>query len=52
LIIAIIINQAVNCGNLNAQQIESAINTALANFQQAGIPRSVSRTWVEMVGTG
>lgn len=44
LIIAIIINQAVNCQNLNASQIESAINTALANFQQAGIPRSVSHT--------
>src|SRR6185369_10780787 len=44
LIIAIIINQAVNCGNLTAQQIESAINTALVNFQQAGIPRSVSHT--------
>jgi len=44
LIIAIIINQAVNSENLTAQQIESAINTALANFQQAGIPRSVSHT--------
>jgi hypothetical protein len=44
LIIAVIINQAVNSENLNAGQIESAINTALANLQQAGIPRSVSHT--------
>jgi len=42
LIIAIIINEAVNSQNLSASQIESAINTALANFQQAGIPRAVS----------
>jgi hypothetical protein len=44
LVIAIVINQMANSGSLDAAQIENAVNTALANIEGAGVPRSVSHT--------
>jgi len=44
LVIAIVINEMANSGNLDAAQIQNAINTALANIEGAGVPRSVSHT--------
>ena len=42
LVLAIVINQAVNSADMSPTQIENAINTGLANLESAGAPRSVS----------
>jgi len=42
LVLAIVINQAVNSADMSPTQIENAINTGLANLESAGAPRAVS----------
>lgn len=44
LVVAIVINEMANSGTMEAPQIESAVNAALANLEGAGVPRSVSHT--------
>jgi hypothetical protein len=42
LVLAVIINQACNSGNMTPAQIQDAVNTGLAVLQSAGVPQSTA----------